>query len=232
MERRKASLGRMGRLGLIAGSSFGGAALPDGRLGDARPPSRRLRRPMRCRTRSTTRRTCARSPRPGATGCWRSAPSAGSSRQLGPGDLRLPGRLHRPRRRAADRSRRRRPRTACPGSTPSGAAGPAARAPGRRARRCVDGGVYWQASGPRLETPGRGPADRRHADVIGMTIASECVVAGELGLALRGDLRRRQLRERGRRERELTIAELEAGRATRTSAMLRTRSRERFRRSG
>ena len=44
-----------------------------------------------------------------------------------------------------------------------------------------DGGVYWQARGPRFETP----AEIRlmaHADVVGMTLASECVVAGELGL--------------------------------------------------
>jgi 5'-methylthioinosine phosphorylase len=46
-----------------------------------------------------------------------------------------------------------------------------------------DGGVYWQTIGPRFETPAeiRTIADR--ADVIGMTIASECIVAGELGLA-------------------------------------------------
>jgi 5'-methylthioadenosine phosphorylase len=45
-----------------------------------------------------------------------------------------------------------------------------------------DGGVYWQATGPRLETPAEIRLIAAHADVIGMTIASECVVAGELGL--------------------------------------------------
>jgi 5'-methylthioadenosine phosphorylase len=45
-----------------------------------------------------------------------------------------------------------------------------------------DGGVYWQSSGPRLETPAEIRLVAEHADVIGMTIASECVVAGELGL--------------------------------------------------
>ncbi len=46
----------------------------------------------------------------------------------------------------------------------------------------ADGGVYWQATGPRLETPAEIRLIAKHADVIGMTLASECVVAGELGL--------------------------------------------------
>ena len=46
----------------------------------------------------------------------------------------------------------------------------------------VDGGVYWQSTGPRLETPAEIRLVARHADVIGMTAASECVVAGELGI--------------------------------------------------
>ena len=46
-----------------------------------------------------------------------------------------------------------------------------------------DGGVYWQTVGPRFETPAEIRLIAAHADVIGMTIASECVVACELGLA-------------------------------------------------
>ena len=46
----------------------------------------------------------------------------------------------------------------------------------------VDGGVYWQTLGPRLETPAEVRAIARDADVVGMTIGSECVVASELGL--------------------------------------------------
>jgi 5'-methylthioadenosine phosphorylase len=46
-----------------------------------------------------------------------------------------------------------------------------------------DGGVYWQTLGPRFETPAEVRLIAGHADVVGMTIASECVVAGELGLA-------------------------------------------------
>jgi 5'-methylthioadenosine phosphorylase len=45
-----------------------------------------------------------------------------------------------------------------------------------------DGGVYWQARGPRFETPAEIRLMASHAHVVGMTIASECVVAGELGL--------------------------------------------------
>jgi 5'-methylthioadenosine phosphorylase len=46
-----------------------------------------------------------------------------------------------------------------------------------------DGGVYWQAIGPRFETPAEIRLIAAHADVVGMTIASECIVAAELGLA-------------------------------------------------
>jgi 5'-methylthioadenosine phosphorylase len=45
-----------------------------------------------------------------------------------------------------------------------------------------DGGVYWQTRGPRFETPAEVRLIAAHADVVGMTIASECVVAAELGL--------------------------------------------------
>jgi 5'-methylthioadenosine phosphorylase len=46
-----------------------------------------------------------------------------------------------------------------------------------------DGGVYWQANGPRFETPAEISLIAAHADLVGMTLASECIVAGELGLA-------------------------------------------------
>jgi 5'-methylthioadenosine phosphorylase len=46
----------------------------------------------------------------------------------------------------------------------------------------VDGGVYWQTIGPRFETPAEIRMIVPHADLVGMTIASECVIAGELGL--------------------------------------------------
>ncbi len=46
-----------------------------------------------------------------------------------------------------------------------------------------DGGVYWQTVGPRFETAAEIRLIANHADVVGMTLASECIVAGEMGLA-------------------------------------------------
>jgi 5'-methylthioadenosine phosphorylase len=46
-----------------------------------------------------------------------------------------------------------------------------------------DGGVYWQAIGPRFETQAEIRLLAAHADLVGMTIASECVLAGELRIA-------------------------------------------------
>src|SRR5918995_4956844 len=45
-----------------------------------------------------------------------------------------------------------------------------------------DGGTYWQTIGPRLETAAEIRLIGAHADVVGMTLGSECVVAGELGV--------------------------------------------------
>jgi 5'-methylthioadenosine phosphorylase len=45
-----------------------------------------------------------------------------------------------------------------------------------------DGGVYWQTLGPRFETPAEIRFIAQYADVVGMTMASECVVAREFGL--------------------------------------------------
>ncbi len=46
-----------------------------------------------------------------------------------------------------------------------------------------DGGVYWQATGPRFETPAEIRLMAAHAHLVGMTLASECVVANELGIS-------------------------------------------------
>jgi 5'-methylthioadenosine phosphorylase len=48
--------------------------------------------------------------------------------------------------------------------------------------RVRDGGVYWQVQGPRFETPAEIRLIATFADVVGMTAASECIVAQELGL--------------------------------------------------
>jgi 5'-methylthioadenosine phosphorylase len=47
----------------------------------------------------------------------------------------------------------------------------------------LDGGVYAQATGPRFETPAEVRALATHADVVGMTVASECILAREARLA-------------------------------------------------
>ncbi len=75
-----------------------------------------------------------------------------------------------------------------------------------------DGGVYWQAIGPRFETPAEIRLMSTHADVVGMTIASECVVAAELGLAYAAICVVDNLAN-GIGPRPLQILELEAARA-------------------
>ena len=45
-----------------------------------------------------------------------------------------------------------------------------------------DGGVYWQTIGPRFETAAEIRLIAAHADVVGMTVGSECIIAGELDL--------------------------------------------------
>jgi 5'-methylthioadenosine phosphorylase len=45
-----------------------------------------------------------------------------------------------------------------------------------------DGGVYWQATGPRFETAAEIRLMAAHAHLVGMTLASECIVANELGI--------------------------------------------------
>ncbi|MFN2613105.1 MAG: MTAP family purine nucleoside phosphorylase, partial [Solirubrobacterales bacterium] len=46
-----------------------------------------------------------------------------------------------------------------------------------------DGGVYAQVPGPRFETPAEVRMLARHADVVGMTIAAESILAKEAGIA-------------------------------------------------
>lgn len=75
----------------------------------------------------------------------------------------------------------------------------------------VDGGVYWQTIGPRFETPAEIRMIAAHADVVGMTIASECVIAGELGLEYAALCVVDNLAN-GLAERELSIDEMEADR--------------------
>jgi 5'-methylthioadenosine phosphorylase len=54
------------------------------------------------------------------------------------------------------------------------------------ARRCdlapIDSGIYWQSAGPRLETRAEIAMISQFADIVGMTMASEAVVAQELDI--------------------------------------------------
>ncbi len=47
----------------------------------------------------------------------------------------------------------------------------------------LDGGVYTQTRGPRFETPAEVRALARIGDLVGMTIAAECILSKEIGLA-------------------------------------------------
>jgi 5'-methylthioadenosine phosphorylase len=82
----------------------------------------------------------------------------------------------------------------------------------------VDGGVYWQTRGPRLETPAEIRLMAAHAQLVGMTIASECVAACDLGLAYAAICVVENLAN-GVGERELSIEELLAGRAANREAV-------------
>jgi 5'-methylthioadenosine phosphorylase len=83
----------------------------------------------------------------------------------------------------------------------------------------VAGGVYWQAIGPRFETPAEIRLMAAHADVVGMTVGAECVVAGELGLAYAALCMVDNLAN-GLGSAQLSVAELERDRAA-NAALLR-----------
>ena len=73
-----------------------------------------------------------------------------------------------------------------------------------------DGGVYWQVAGPRLETAAEVRFLAQFADVVGMTAASECIVAGELGIPYAAICVVDNFAN-GVAATELTLAEVEAG---------------------
>ena len=82
---------------------------------------------------------------------------------------------------------------------------------GEGAEAPVDGGVYWQTIGPRFETPAEIRMIAPHADLVGMTIASECVIAGELELEYAAICVVDNLAN-GLAEGQLSVAEMEADR--------------------
>jgi 5'-methylthioadenosine phosphorylase len=83
-----------------------------------------------------------------------------------------------------------------------------------------DGGVYWQAIGPRFETQAEIRLLAAHADLVGMTIASECVLAGELGMAYAAVCVVDNLAN-GVGDAPLTMAEFHAGAAANRTELIR-----------
>jgi 5'-methylthioadenosine phosphorylase len=55
-------------------------------------------------------------------------------------------------------------------------------AAGRRKIQIADKGIYWQVTGPRLETKAEIKMMANFADIVGMTMANEAVIAVELDL--------------------------------------------------
>ena len=82
-----------------------------------------------------------------------------------------------------------------------------------------DGGVYWQTFGPRFETPAEIRFIAQFADVVGMTVASECVLAAELDLAYAAVCVVDNLAN-GVGDANLTIEEFEAGKAANRAALI------------
>jgi 5'-methylthioadenosine phosphorylase len=73
-----------------------------------------------------------------------------------------------------------------------------------------DGGVYRQMPGPRFETAAEVRMLAAHSDLVGMTLAAEAIVAGELGLAYAAVCVVDNLAN-GIGERPLTLEEFQAG---------------------
>lgn len=82
----------------------------------------------------------------------------------------------------------------------------------------ADAGVYAQTPGPRFETPAEVRALAAHADIVGMTIASEAILAAEAGLAYAVVCVADNLAN-GLEGRELTLEELNRARAVTTEEL-------------
>jgi 5'-methylthioadenosine phosphorylase len=82
----------------------------------------------------------------------------------------------------------------------------------------IDGGVYAQTRGPRFETPAEVRALAQHADLVGMTLAAEAILAREAGLAY-GAICTIDNLANGIAEEPLTVEEYRRGR-DRTGARL------------
>ena len=83
----------------------------------------------------------------------------------------------------------------------------------------MDGGVYAQTTGPRFESPAEVRALAVHADVVGMTVAAEMVLAGEAGLAYAALCTVDNVAN-GLAEARLTLADVEDGSLTNRNRMV------------
>ncbi len=81
-----------------------------------------------------------------------------------------------------------------------------------------DGGIYWQTTGPRFETPAEVRLIAAHADVVGMTVGSESVIAAELGLQYAALCMVDNLAN-GLGPEQLSVAELEVDRIANAAAL-------------
>lgn len=97
--------------------------------------------------------------------------------------------------------------------------------------KIADGGVYWQTTGPRLETKAEIAMMSRFADLVGMTMASEAVIAQELGLSYAA-LCSVDNFGHGLGERELTIDEILAHARRNTDFIIKIVTRYIERRKG
>ena len=88
----------------------------------------------------------------------------------------------------------------------------------------VDGGVYWQTNGPRFETPAEVRFLAAFADLVGMTVASECVAANQTGLAYAAVCVVDNLGN-GVADQPLTLAELELAAAANATRLRRALDR-------
>lgn len=85
----------------------------------------------------------------------------------------------------------------------------------------VDGATYWQVTGPRFETPAEVRFLAAFADVVGMTVASECVAMRERDIAYAAVCIVDNLAN-GLGDDHLTVEEFEAGKSANRSMLMAT----------
>ena len=85
----------------------------------------------------------------------------------------------------------------------------------------IDGAMYWQVTGPRFETPAEVRFLAEFADVVGMTVGTECIAMRERGIAYAAVCIVDNLGQRSGRD-PLTVEEFEAGKAANHAMLIAT----------